>query len=85
MPLIVDGNLCYTLIRELKEKNQWASSVDVVPIPFNEAKNYRDIQTNHKNYTKFQLAIFGAYNHWDELEKIVSYDNSKVKKRQVEK
>lgn len=69
VPFIVDGNLRYNLIRELKAKKKWNSSVYVLQIPFDEAKSHRDIQTNHKNYTKLQLAIFGAYNYWDEVEK----------------
>ena len=70
VPQIVDGNLRYTLIHELKKKKQWSTfPISVVVIPLDKAKSYRDIQTNYKNYTKFQLAIFGAYNYWDEVEK----------------
>lgn len=67
--LIVDGNLRYNLIRELKKEGNWSDSLPVLKISLDKAKVYRGIQTNHKNYTKFQLAIFGAYNYWDEVEK----------------
>ena len=50
-PLIVDGNLRYNLIRELKGKNQWLTfPLPILEIPLDNAKDYRDIQTNHKNY-----------------------------------
>ena len=32
-----------------------------------EAENYRDIQTNHKNFDQFQLAIFATYHYWTEI------------------
>ena len=81
VPQIVDGNLRYTLIHELKKKKQWSTfPISVVVIPLGKAKSYRDIQTNHKNYTKFQLAIFGAYNYWDEVEK-----NSLLRQQQGKK
>ena len=51
--------------------------IDILYISLGEAKVYRDIQTNHKNYTKFQLAIFGAYKFWDEVEK-----NSRQRQKQ---
>ena len=79
-PLIVDGNLRYSLIRELKKEGNWSDSLSVLEIPLDKAKFYRDIQTNHKNYTKFQLAIFGAYNCWDEVEK-----NSLLRQKQGKK
>ena len=34
-----------------------------------QAKNYRNVQTNHKNYSKIQLAIYAVYHYWDEVEK----------------
>lgn len=68
-PLIVDGYIRYQLICELKKEGNWSDSLPVLEISLDKAKVYRDIQTNHKNYTKFQLAIFGAYNYWDEVEK----------------
>jgi len=81
VPQIVDGNLRYTLIHELKKKKQWSTfPISVVVIPLDKAKSYRDIQTNHKNYTKFQLAIFGSYNYWDEVEK-----NSLLRQQQGKK
>lgn len=68
-PLIVDGNLRYKIIRELKEKNEWMTfPINIHTIPLEQAKNYRDIQTNHKNYSKIQLAVYAAYNYWDEVE-----------------
>ena len=73
-PLIVDGYLRYKLIRELKEQNKWSDfPLDVLEITL-------DIQTSHKNYTKIQLAIFGAYNYWDEVEK-----NSLLRQKQGKK
>ena len=63
-PLIVDGYLRYQLIFELKKEGNWSDlPIKVIPIPLGKSKMYRDIQTNHKNYTKFQLAIFGAYTY----------------------
>lgn len=68
-PLIVDGNLRYKIIRELKEDKKWITfPINIHEIPLEQAKNYRDIQTNHKNYSKIQLAVYAAYNYWDEVE-----------------
>ena len=80
-PLIVDGYLRYELICELKGQNKWSDfPIAVLQIPLDKSKDYRNIQTNHKNYTKIQLAIFGAYNYWDEVEK-----NSLLRQKQGKK
>ena len=68
--LIVDGYFRYKLIRELKTQNLWNEKIRVIEIPFEKAKNYRDIQTNHKNYSKTQLAIYAVYHYWDDVKKV---------------
>jgi len=68
-PLIVDGNLRYKIIRELKQKDQWNMEIKISVVDLVQAKNYRNVQTNHKNYSKIQLAIYAVYHYWDEVEK----------------
>ena len=68
-PFIVDGNLRYKIIRELKQQGQWNMEVKISVVDLAQAKNYRNVQTNHKNYSKIQLAIYAVYHYWEEVEK----------------
>ena len=68
-PFIVDENLRYKLIREFKQQGQWNMEVKISVVDLAQAKNYLYVQTNHKNYSKIQLAIYAVYHYWDEVEK----------------
>ena len=69
---IVDGNLRYNFIRQIKKQNiEFNFPINIIQIPYSTVNTYFQTQFNfnyNNQYSKLQLAIFMSYHYWNDIK-----------------